>query len=75
MIMMGTVNCVYETPCGWCAKFDKKCDRTATSSPDKSSSKSYVKCIFYSNGKCSGTKELDPCQEEKCGNVTFKINV
>lgn len=24
---MGTINCVYETPCGWCAKQDKKCDR------------------------------------------------
>ena len=27
--MMGTVNCVYETPCGWCSKWDKKCDRVA----------------------------------------------
>ena len=18
--------CIYKTPCGWCAKFDKKCD-------------------------------------------------
>ena len=25
--MMGTMNCVYETPCGWCSKWDKKCDR------------------------------------------------
>lgn len=25
--MMGTINCVYETPCGWCSKWDKKCDR------------------------------------------------
>ena len=20
-------NCTYETPCGWCTKWDKKCDR------------------------------------------------
>ena len=26
--MMGTFNCVYETPCGWCSKWDKKCDKT-----------------------------------------------
>lgn len=26
-IMMGTINCVYETPCGWCSKWDKKCDK------------------------------------------------
>lgn len=25
--MMGTFNCVYETPCGWCSKWDKECDR------------------------------------------------
>lgn len=25
--MMGTINCVYETPCVWCSKWDKKCDR------------------------------------------------
>lgn len=27
--MMGTINCVYETPCGWCSKWDKKCDKKA----------------------------------------------
>ena len=25
--MIGTANCTYETPCGWCAKWDKKCDK------------------------------------------------
>lgn len=25
--MMGTFNCVYETPCGWCSKWDKRCDK------------------------------------------------
>lgn len=25
--MTGTINCVYETPCGWCYKWDKKCDK------------------------------------------------
>ena len=25
--MTGTTNCVYETPCGWCSKWDKKCDK------------------------------------------------
>ena len=25
--MMGTINCTYETPCGWCTKWDKECDR------------------------------------------------
>lgn len=26
--MTGTINCVYETPCGWCSKWDKKCDKS-----------------------------------------------
>ena len=25
--MTGTIDCVYETPCGWCSKWDKKCDK------------------------------------------------
>lgn len=25
--MIGTMNCVYETPCGWCSKWDKECDK------------------------------------------------
>lgn len=25
--MIGTVNCIYETPCGWCSKWDKECDK------------------------------------------------
>ena len=24
--MIGTSTCTYETPCGWCTKWDKKCD-------------------------------------------------
>lgn len=25
--MIGTDRCVYETPCHWCFKWDKKCDK------------------------------------------------
>lgn len=28
--MIGTALCIYETPCGWCAKWDKKCDKKIT---------------------------------------------
>lgn len=28
--MRGTNDCVYETPCGWCTKWDKKCDVKAS---------------------------------------------
>lgn len=34
--MMGTINCTYETPCGWCTKWDKECDRKiGNSTPPK----------------------------------------
>ena len=25
--MMTTENCIYKTPCGWCSKWDKECDK------------------------------------------------
>lgn len=25
--MIGSINCIYETPCGWCSKWDKECDK------------------------------------------------
>lgn len=33
--MFGTMFCQYETPCGWCAKFDKPCTEKM-SKPKKS---------------------------------------
>ena len=33
--MMGTINCVYETPCGWCFKWDKKCDKKMYTQSDR----------------------------------------
>lgn len=36
--MLGTINCTYSTPCGWCTKWDKKCDKKIgcdTTSNDK----------------------------------------
>ena len=29
--MIGSNFCVYETPCGWCSKWNKKCDKTIPS--------------------------------------------
>ena len=33
--MIGTMNCTYETPCGWCTKWDKKCDKKIGCENDK----------------------------------------
>lgn len=31
--MTGTFNCIFETPCGWCSKWDKKCDKVIGEKP------------------------------------------
>lgn len=41
--MIGTVKCVYETPCGWCTKWDKKCDEQSQEPQDIPTV--YNKCI------------------------------
>lgn len=35
--MFGTMKCIYETPCRWCSKWDKKCDcKIGCENPTKS---------------------------------------
>ena len=54
--MMGTMNCIYETPCHWCSKWDKRCDckiGVVTNSP--------TPCTSYRDGRCIATLEKDPC--------------
>lgn len=74
--MMGTINCCYETPCGWCSRFDKKCERSSMRRLKVYHSKNdWEHCAFLDNGKCLGTKEMDPCQKEKCEHVKLEETV
>lgn len=41
--MFGTMFCQYETPCGWCVKFDKRC--TEKKCRPKSSRIDYAKAL------------------------------
>lgn len=41
--MIGTINCVYETPCGWCSKWNKKCDTNIPSYPSDVNTKYITK--------------------------------
>ena len=38
-----TMKCTYETPCGWCTKWDKKCDKKIGN--DQSSKEKYGKLV------------------------------
>lgn len=51
--MMGTFNCIYETPCGWCTKWDKKCDKKIS-----------IRGSEMCNSKHGHWKLLDECSNE-----------
>ena len=86
--MMGTINCCYETPCGWCSRFDKKCERSSMRRPKVHHSENdWEHCVFLDNGKCwkdypyldnsesveeFDTENIDLCQKEKCEHVKLK---
>lgn len=74
--MMGTINCCYETPCGWCSRFDKKCERSSKNRLKVHHSENdWERCVLLDNRKCLGTKEMDPCREENCKHVKLKGTV
>lgn len=52
--MIGTAECVYETPCGWCSKWDKKCDKKA---PNEITIGEQVGTFLYTRG-CDHTWKL-----------------
>jgi hypothetical protein len=48
-----TMKCIYETPCGWCSKWDKKCDNKIGRTNDNG----LVLTPIYNNGKSYGLKK------------------
>ena len=57
--MIGTINCVYETPCGWCSKFDKKCDRIASCNNTSITNNPCINCEYsgWGDPKCKECKD------------------
>lgn len=65
--MIGTINCVYETPCGWCSKFDKQCDCRAQKEEENNDECGHIweTCGANSAGimyrcKCCGKTKTEP---------------
>ena len=56
--------CPYETPCGWCAKWDKKCDRKiGCDTPSvKIDTNEPTKFITYKHGIACGTIDFNTRQ-------------
>ena len=64
MRMDKTTECNYITPCGWCEKWDKKCDLKVKE--ENKNVKPVIqdknKCVYYNiKGYCMGTKEQETC--------------
>lgn len=73
-----TNECAYKTPCGWCARLNKECtkNKNYVEKREYVKNKDYTRnrvkidftgCTYYDDGKCLGTKELDPCEGINCG--------
>jgi hypothetical protein len=49
--MIGTDRCVYETPCHWCSKWDKQCDKKIGYHIDNDANTNLLKtcsnCVYY----------------------------
>lgn len=56
-----TMQCIYSTPCGWCAKWDKKCDKKIghTSEVFQKTQPPCFRCESYEYGdpKCPTCKK------------------
>ena len=73
-----TRQCVYETPCGWCTKWDKKCDKKMGGDDNKPQRGLRAKCNFmedtidFSYGKCFDCKYEVFCDRECNPENNFK---
>ena len=65
-----TRQCVYKTPCGWCARLEGVCSIELKSLGTVKGL--YKMCVYLKDGRCMGTKEMDFCKEDKCTNIKFK---
>lgn len=50
--MMGTIRCTYETPCGWCTKWDKKCDMKIGCDTDNKSQRELTESLMMNDDDC-----------------------
>ena len=55
--MTGTTNCIYETPCGWCSKWDKKCDKLLDTNEQPQSIEILKEIIELENQICKSDSD------------------
>ena len=52
-----TMQCIYSTPCGWCTKWDKKCD-------EKIANINFNKCSQCAHKAWGDTYMCEKCNEQ-----------
>ena len=73
-----TMLCTYETPCGWCCMWDKKCDKKIDCGDDKpqrglrAKANIYEDAIDFLYGKCFDCKYDAGCDKECNPENNFK---
>ena len=72
-----TMQCTYSTPCGWCTKWDKKCDKKigCGEKPKRGlrAKGNFIEdAIDFSYGKCFGCKYEVGCDKECNPENSFK---
>lgn len=66
--MIGSINCVYETPCGWCSKWDKKCDRSIKPSNNANPNNTIDDYACQHQWECTGMSTVGMSYTcKKCG--------
>jgi hypothetical protein len=72
-----TMQCIYSTPCGWCTKWDKKCDKKigCGEKPERGlrvKGNFMEDAINFSYGKCFDCKYEVGCNKECSPENNFK---
>ena len=67
-----TMQCIYSTPCGWCAKWDKKCDKKIPERGLRVKINPIDDAIDFSYGKCFDCKYDAGCDKECNPENNFK---
>ena len=63
--MTATSNCIYETPCGWCSKWDKKCDKKIKDQINTANDFMSTAKVAFANKMC----QSDSDHEWKCTSI------
>ena len=67
-----TRQCTYSTPCGWCAKWDKKCDKKIPERGLRAKGNFIEDAVDFSYGKCLDCKYEVGCDKECNPENNFK---